>query len=482
MSKINTRRRGPLGGLETFGKNKVSSKPSTQIHIDEDAMVHKPLPVQKRVADRSSPSSKIPKKRAAFGDITNNSLKQAGLKPGQKPVLKKTIKKSTKTVTSSQESVTSSQENVTSQKSVTSSQEIIISSQEELPDIELSADVIDLPLSQESKGQSSQPHCKSPKSSSVDPVVVDVKQTHNVAKPNTNAQIEQLTDQLDFIDVDKEHMLDTNQVALYAHDIFQYYKQRELKFGIEPYLAKQSDLTQHMRSILVDWLVEVQENFELNHETLYLAVKLVDHYLEKKYVKRENLQLVGSSALFISCKFDERCPPCLDDFLYICDDAYNREELLEMERDILRVINFDLGIPLSYRFLRRYAKCGQVPIETLTLARYILELSLMEYQFVCQRDSKVAASALLLAMKMMKTHDWTPTLTHYTGYVAADIVPIARELNMMLANAPMKALKTIRSKYSHTIFSEVAKTPLINNATLSAPSPVVQNSQNPNSR
>ena len=41
------------------------------------------------------------------------------------------------------------------------------------------------------------------------------------------------------------------------------------------------DITEGMRAILVDWLVEVQESFELNHETLYTAVKLMDLYLSK---------------------------------------------------------------------------------------------------------------------------------------------------------------------------------------------------------
>ena len=42
-----------------------------------------------------------------------------------------------------------------------------------------------------------------------------------------------------------------------------------------------SDITEAMRAILIDWLVEVQESFELNHETLYTAVKLMDLYLSK---------------------------------------------------------------------------------------------------------------------------------------------------------------------------------------------------------
>lgn len=77
------------------------------------------------------------------------------------------------------------------------------------------------------------------------------------------------------------------------------------QFKIEDYMGNlQKELTPNMRAILVDWLVEVQENFELNHETLYLAIKLVDFYLSKAKIPRERLQLLGATCLFIACKFD----------------------------------------------------------------------------------------------------------------------------------------------------------------------------------
>lgn len=49
-----------------------------------------------------------------------------------------------------------------------------------------------------------------------------------------------------------------------------------------------------------------QENFELNHETLYLAVKVLDHFLSTAPVNRENLQLIGSTAMLIASKFEVR--------------------------------------------------------------------------------------------------------------------------------------------------------------------------------
>ena len=65
-----------------------------------------------------------------------------------------------------------------------------------------------------------------------------------------------------------------------------------------------------MRAILIDWLVEVQESFELNHETLYTAVKITDLYLSKKSIKKEDLQLLGATACLIASKVSCEC--CTD--------------------------------------------------------------------------------------------------------------------------------------------------------------------------
>ncbi|XP_072762964.1 G2/mitotic-specific cyclin-B3 isoform X2 [Anoplolepis gracilipes] len=261
-------------------------------------------------------------------------------------------------------------------------------------------------------------------------------------------------------DFDIENWLDPFQVSQYAMDIFEYLKERERLFRIADYMERQVCLSRWMRALLIDWMVEVQESFELNHETLYLAVKLVDLYLTKVTVGKETLQLLGAASLFIASKFDERIPPMVEDFLYICDGAYTQRELIRMEANVLRVVNFDLGIPLSYRFLRRYARCAKVSMPTLTLARYILEYSLMDYSMVTFSDSKVAAAALLLALLMKDLGGWTSTLEYYSGYNLDDIKDICNLLNQCLHKKHKETLMTVRNKYSHKIFFEVAKLPL----------------------
>jgi cyclin B len=95
-----------------------------------------------------------------------------------------------------------------------------------------------------------------------------------------------------------------NVTAAFALSCFKFCYIFQVLFKVGSYMEKQPSISEWMRSLLVDWMVEVQESFELNHETLYLAVKLVDLYLTKVVANKETLQLIGAAAMFIACKYD----------------------------------------------------------------------------------------------------------------------------------------------------------------------------------
>merc|ERR1711990_812388 len=224
-------------------------------------------------------------------------------------------------------------------------------------------------------------------------------------------------------DFDRENAEDPQQHSEYAMETFQYYKNREETFRVPDCLQSHHEINENMRGILVDWLVEVQESFELNHETLYTAVKILDIYMSKMVVNKEDLQLVGATACLIACKIDERVPPCLDDFVYVCDDAYSRTQIKDYERKVLGTVGFDVGYPLSYRFVRRYGRVCKASMDVLTYARYILETALLEYRFnVAVSESKLAAAALVLAFKVNKIDNrWVNTLAFHSGYTPSEV-------------------------------------------------------------
>ncbi|XP_014664575.1 PREDICTED: G2/mitotic-specific cyclin-B3-like isoform X3 [Priapulus caudatus] len=386
---------------------------------------HKMLTTQqKRPAEKSPETTTSTRKRPAFGDLTNALTKKTttgGLKKSEKPTKTLIVKKPAKTERAGKPRSRNSEETYASCESSLELSECISSQGSQLPSSqdhrESFEDSLCLRLSQTSTSESEK----------------DAQKASNVCLSN---------------DAESD-----NEEA----------QPEKAKFAVGKYLDTQVEISASMRAILVDWLVEVQENFELNHETLYLAVKIIDLYLSRVTISKEKLQLVGSTAIFIACKFDERCPPLSDDFLYICDDAYNKEELIKMEQMILKALDFDLGTPSSYRFLRRYAKCAKANMELLTLARYICELSLQDYEFVDCSDSKLGAACLLLAMQMKSVNHWGVTMEYYSGYSESDLMSLARHLNSMLSSPSVstKSLKTIKTKYSHKVFFEVAKIPFL---------------------
>jgi hypothetical protein len=118
----------------------------------------------------------------------------------------------------------------------------------------------------------------------------------------------------------------------------------------------QKDINEKMRAILIDWLVDVHSKFKMNHQTLFLAVNLIDRYLEQIVVPRTQLQLVGISSLFIASKYEEIYPPDLKDFVKCCDNTYTAEQILEVESQIISILNFNLVFTSAYQFFELFSQ------------------------------------------------------------------------------------------------------------------------------
>ena len=105
----------------------------------------------------------------------------------------------------------------------------------------------------------------------------------------------------------------------YLRDIDRLLQETEgLRHASASYMSKQTDINAKMRGILIDWLVEVHLKFKLLPETLYLTVNLIDRFLEQeRMIMRDKLQLVGVTAMFLACKYEEIFAPECIDFVYI---------------------------------------------------------------------------------------------------------------------------------------------------------------------
>jgi cyclin A len=109
-----------------------------------------------------------------------------------------------------------------------------------------------------------------------------------------------------------------------------------------------------MRKILIDWLVEVAQEYRLTSDTLHLTVDLLNRFLSLEPVAREELQLAGIACMWIASKFEEIYAPTARNFCYITDNTYDQAMLVDMEARVLDVLEFRLALPTAKTFQRRY--------------------------------------------------------------------------------------------------------------------------------
>ncbi|XP_039164206.1 cyclin-A2-1 isoform X2 [Eucalyptus grandis] len=257
------------------------------------------------------------------------------------------------------------------------------------------------------------------------------------------------------VDIDSK-LEDPQACTPYALDIYNYKRSTELERRPSTIYMEtlQKDVTPNMRGILVDWLVEVSEEYKLVPDTLYLTVNLIDRFLSQKFIEKQRLQLLGVTCMLIASKYEEICPPRVEEFCFITDNTYTSLEVLKMESQVLNLLHFQLSVPTIKTFLRRFVQAAQVSsevpsVELEYLANYLAELTLVEYSFLKFLPSLMAASAVLLARWTLNQSDnpWNLTLEHYTKYKATELKAAVLALEDLQLNTSGSTLNAIREKY-----------------------------------
>ncbi|KAI9071524.1 hypothetical protein K1719_046503 [Acacia pycnantha] len=126
------------------------------------------------------------------------------------------------------------------------------------------------------------------------------------------------------------------------------------------YIAQQDDINERIRAILIDWLIEVHDKFDLMHETMFLTVNLIDRFLAKQNVIRKKLQLVGLVAMLLAYKYEEVSVPVVGDLILISDKASSRNG------------------PTPYVFMRRFLKAAEAD-KKVGIPEHLYKNRLQEY-------------------------------------------------------------------------------------------------------
>lgn len=223
------------------------------------------------------------------------------------------------------------------------------------------------------------------------------------------------------------------------------------------YMNTQPDIDAKMRSILVDWLVDVNCKFKMASQTIFMAVNLIDRYLALTKVSHKRLQLVGIAALMIIGKYEEIYPPSLKDYLAVCCNVYTSAELLEMEGSILTTLGFSLVTPTPFFFLEIYGVTEGLSPRTFAFCQYFLEIALLDTGHLLHNPNELAAGAVYLCRKLLKQCTWDSRLEARVGVSEPRARSCAKSLFSILEGAERSGLKATIRKYQSSKFFSISR-------------------------
>ena len=188
-------------------------------------------------------------------------------------------------------------------------------------------------------------------------------------------------------------------------------------------------------------------------------------------MQRSKLQLVGVTALLIACKYEEIYPPEVRDCVYITDNAYTRQDVLDMEREMLESLKFQVTVPTAYHFLTRYlSACEGCGKDVVDACNYYVERTLQEHDMLRYSPSLVSLGAVYLALHNSKRNATREhvemvdcvygVLGRYANVGYGKVLEVAKVISKKVAEEPVTAsrrqLVAVKKKFASDRFRNVS--------------------------
>ncbi|XP_075244137.1 G2/mitotic-specific cyclin-A-like [Convolutriloba macropyga] len=297
----------------------------------------------------------------------------------------------------------------------------------------------------------------------------------DIARTPTNQNDENMdVDSLENMETEQELevLLPPLEIAFrepeYCADGYRFWQATERKLlPVPKYMRRQKEIDWEMRSTLVDWLVEVGEEFKLCNETLFLSVAYVDRFLSIMSCTRDKLQLAGVAAMFIAAKYEEIYPPTALEFVNLTDNTYNTRQLLKLEKSMLKALKFQLSQPSAHAFLNHLIKSydqlfrmsdPESLLQLENLSKFICELTLLQGDpFLSFLPSQIAASSLYVAAASLKMQSWVDGVATKSGYSLNQLEACIRYTHKLYTIVPRLNYTAIVEKYKDERFGEVGE-------------------------
>jgi cyclin B len=186
-------------------------------------------------------------------------------------------------------------------------------------------------------------------------------------------------------------------------------EEKTVNIEINPnYFEFQHEINQKMRSILIDWLLDVHHKFNFKQETFYTTIYIIDTFLSKKFIQRKRFQLLGVTSLLISSKFNEIYIRRMNDYALITDGAYTINDIKKMEEEITKTLNFNFLFPSSLSFFEIISKKIGISedLNKKKFCEFLIQSFLIDYKSLYYSYSTIACASCYIVMKFYKLKNY----------------------------------------------------------------------------
>ena len=227
------------------------------------------------------------------------------------------------------------------------------------------------------------------------------------------------------------------------------------------YMKNQPNITQEDRTRIINWLMDIKAKnllqtlnddddydestkfFDIKSSgTVHFAVNFMDRYLAKVLVRSfTELFIIGSTCLLLASKSIDcqHTSLTINDMVRVLKEdnfPFSKHDIIEMEHQVLKVLDYSLYVPTSYSFIDVYWNLNLVDDDTLAIANRILLLCLLSYDALKYLPSEIATAALWMARKIKgNMPKWTDILVDGTTYSEDKVLPVVLDISMMFSAA-----------------------------------------------
>jgi lipoyl(octanoyl) transferase len=168
--------------------------------------------------------------------------------------------------------------------------------------------------------------------------------------------------------------------------------------SVIPLSTPQSEISVVWREKICEWKFEVVDSFDIEREIVCISTYYLDQYLSTRYVDEKLFRLVAITCIYLAIKLHSPKKVALQCIAAMGQGLIHPDHIVAMELSIMQSLDWHLHPPTPLAFIENLFPLISGNNEAFEFSRFLSELSVFAYPFVCFKPSSIAVAASLFAI------------------------------------------------------------------------------------